>query len=73
MIIVMLGSSYRLIAMSRAGAAHSSPRRKAGSVLICGWVEKRAEIEQTARTSTGGNVPALIMCKYHTPSWWTPI
>ena len=55
----MLGSSYRRSTISLAGFAHDSPRRKAGSVLTCGCVEKRAAIAQTARMRTGGIVPAL--------------
>ena len=58
--IVIFGSSYRRNDMSLAGFAQDSPRRKAGSLLTCGWVEKRAEIAQTAKIKTGGTVPALF-------------
>lgn len=56
---VIFGSSYRRKAMSRAGFAHESPRRNAGSVLTCGCVENRAATAQTASMRTGGTVPAL--------------
>lgn len=56
----MLGHSYRLVQMSLACEAHSSPRRKFGDELLSlGWLEKRAAMAQTDRTRTGGNVPAL--------------
>ena len=55
----MLGSSNRFKTILRAGAAHSSPRRYAGSVLIWGCVENRAATAQTARMITGAKVPAL--------------
>lgn len=57
--MVIFGHSYLLVNMSRAAAAHSSPRRKLGLVLSLGWVEKRADMAQTERIRTGGKAPAL--------------
>lgn len=57
--MVILGHSYLLVMISRAAAAHSSPRRKLGCELSLGWLEKRAETAHTERTKTGGNAPAL--------------
>lgn len=57
--MVMLGHSYRLVTMSRACDAHSSPRKKFGLELSFGCVEKRAETAHTERIKTGGKAPAL--------------
>jgi len=57
--IVRFGHSYLFVRMSRAAAAHSSPRRKLGCVASFGWLEKRADTAHTERTSTGGKAPAL--------------
>jgi hypothetical protein len=58
--MVRFGHSYRLVQMSRACDAHSSPRRNSGpDELICGLDVKRAAMAQTERTRTGGNVPFL--------------
>ena len=55
----MFGHSYRLVTIFRASDAHSSPLRNTGVPLIFGWVEKRADMAQTANIKTGGIVPAL--------------
>ena len=57
--MVMLGHSYLFVTISRAAAAHSSPRRKFGLELSFGWFEKRAAMAQTERIRTGGKAPAL--------------
>lgn len=64
--IVMFGHSYLLVIMSRAAAAHSSPRRKFGCVLSLGWLEKRADTAHTESTRTGGKAPALQCILQHT-------
>lgn len=46
--------------MSRAGAAHSSPRRKLVVMANFGWVENLADTAHTESTRTGGKVPALL-------------
>ena len=57
--MVIFGHSYLFVTMSLATDAQFSPRRKAGGVLSLGWFEKRADMAQTERMRTGGNVPAL--------------
>ena len=61
MTTVKFGSSYRRRAMTRASAAHNSPRRKAGWVLTLGCVEKRAETAQIASIKTGGTLRSLLI------------
>lgn len=59
--MVMLGDSYLLVQISRAGAAHSSPRRNClAGVLSLGLTENRAATAHTERTRTGGNVSFLM-------------
>lgn len=57
--MVIFGHSYLFVTISLATDAHSSPRKNAGGVLSLGWFENRADIAQTERMRTGGNVPAL--------------
>lgn len=57
--IVILGHSYRLMTISRASEAQSSPLRNSGFDLNIGCVEKRADIAQIASVKTGGTVPLL--------------
>ena len=61
--MVMFGHSYRLVTISRAAEAHSSPRRKFGLVFSLGWLENRAAMAQTESTRTGGKAPALNRCE----------
>lgn len=61
--MVILGHSYLFVTMSRAAAAHSSPRKKAGEVFNLGWFENRADMAHTERMRTGGKVPALEDCQ----------
>lgn len=61
--MVRFGHSYLFVTMSRAAAAHSSPRKKAGEVFSLGWFENRADMAHTERMRTGGKVPALHDCQ----------
>lgn len=57
--MVIFGHSYLRTTISRAGAAHSSPRRKLFVMANLGCVENLAEMAQTESIRTGGKAPAL--------------
>lgn len=61
--MVMLGDPYRRVQISRAGAAHCSPRRHClADSLILGLAEKRAATAHTERIRTGGRELFLSAC-----------
>lgn len=63
--IVILGDSYLLVQISRAGAAHSSPRKNClAGELSLGLAENRAAAAQTDNIRTGGSVLflSLLVC-----------